>query len=78
MKRRTSMKTKKTLGLAALLLTLTLSAFPNYAAADTAPTPPPPPPPKVVIELTRPTGKAPMVYMRVVEVVETVSSVLLP
>jgi hypothetical protein len=61
-----------------LIFALTFAAFPHHAAADSAPTPPPPPPPKVVIELTRPTGKAPMVYMRVVEVVETVSSVLLP
>ena len=40
-KRRTSMKRQMTLALAALIFTLTLSAFPHHAAASTTSTPPP-------------------------------------
>jgi hypothetical protein len=67
------MKSKKTLVLTASILALTLSTFPHVAAADTTTAPPP-----ASSDLTRPTGKAPMVYMRAILAVGDLISVLLP
>jgi hypothetical protein len=66
------MKNIKTFVLAASMLTLTLSAFPHRAAASSTTIPPPD------IELARPTGKAPMVYMRVILAAGDLMSALLP
>lgn len=66
------MKKKMTLALAALIFSITLTAFPHVAAADTGTTP------QASSEMTRPTGKSPMVYMRVILAVGNLLSALLP
>jgi hypothetical protein len=55
------MKNKMTFGLAALILTLTLSAFPNRAAATTTADSSTP-----VSELTRASGDSKVKYMAIV------------
>lgn len=66
------MKKNVMLSLAALLFTLTLSAFPHHAEASSTTTPPPD------SDITRPTGKAPMVYMRAILAAGDVMLILLP
>ena len=66
------MKRQMTLALAALIFTLTLSAFPHHAAASTTSTPPP------SDSIMRKAGGTPVKYMAVVLAAEILPSVLLP